>query len=63
MAGFSRAILVAHEVFGPLFAAEKSVVAAMIVLCVVVADALKWALLAVYAALELGMPFNSLETS
>lgn len=63
LAGKSRSALAGHEVFGPLFVAEKLAVAGMTVRWVQVADAVTQALLEVYAALELGTPFNSFETS
>ncbi|GAB3862282.1 hypothetical protein GCM10028822_42770 [Hymenobacter terrigena] len=63
LAGKSRSALAGHEVFGPLFVAEKLAVSGMTVRWVKVADAVTQALLEVYAALELQTPFNSFETS
>lgn len=63
LAGLSRADLAKHDVFGPLFVAEKGVVAGMMVRWVEVPNAATQALLEVYAALALGTPFNSFETS
>ena len=63
LAGLTRPDLAQHEVFGPLFVAEKSIVAGMTLRWVAVPDAVTQALLEVYAALELGTPFNSFETS
>lgn len=62
--GFSRKELAnEHEAFRDFFAASKMTVAEMTVRWVVVDDAVTQALLEVYAALELGTPFNSFETS
>lgn len=63
LVGISRPDLARHDVFGPLFVSEKGVVASMTVRWVVVPEAVTQALLEVYAALELGTPFNSFETS
>jgi len=63
LTSFSRPALATHEVFGPLFIAEKKVVAGMIIRWVEVENAVTQALLEVYAALELHTPFNSFETS
>jgi|GEM_PF-790053 len=62
--GFSRKELAhEHEAFRDFFASSKMTVAEMTVRWVVVEDAVTQALLEVYAALELGTPFNSFETS
>ncbi|WP_210514957.1 GIY-YIG nuclease family protein [Hymenobacter terricola] len=62
--GFSRKELAnEHEAFRDFFAAAKMTVAEMTIRWVVVPDAVTQALLEVYAALELGTPFNSFETS
>lgn len=63
LASFARPDLAKHEVFGPLFVAEKGIVAGMSMRWVVVEHPVTQALLEVYAALELGTPFNSFETS
>lgn len=63
LAGFARPALATHAVFGPLFMAEKEVVAEMLIRWLQVEDAITQALLEVYAALELRTPFNSFETS
>lgn len=63
LAGLSRGKLATHEVFGPLFVAEKATVAGMTVRWVRAGNPVTQALLEVYAALELVTPFNSFETS
>ena len=61
--GLSRSALAQHELFGPLFVAEKGTVAGMTMRWVVVEHPVTQALLEVYTALELVTPFNSFETS
>ena len=64
LAGKSRKTLSGEsDGFQPFFAAEKATVAGMTLRWVVVPEAVTQALLEVYAALELGTPFNSFETS
>ena len=63
LAGLHRAALAGDGLFGPLFLAEKLVVASMAIRWVVVPEAVTQALLEVYTAMELGTPFNSFETS
>lgn len=64
LVGFTRRELAhEHAAFPALFAAEKAAVAGMQVRWVTVVDPVVQALLEVYAALTLGTPFNSFETS
>ena len=64
LAGKSRKTLSGEaDGFQPFFAAEKTTVAGMTLRWVVVPEAVTQALLEVYAAPELGTPFNSFETS